>query len=390
MTMAVADRAKTLKSQGVEIIDLSVGEPDFDTPGHIKRAAIKAMESGYTRYTKNVGIDALRDAVCMKFSRDNNIEYTSEEIIISNGGKHVLFNATMALLDPGDEIIIFAPYWVTFTEMAKLAGGNPVIIETEESQHFEPDIERVRRAMNQRTKAILINSPGNPTGAVYSKTTVRALVKLAREYGVFIISDECYDRVTYEGYHTSPASFEDSPELVITVQSVSKPYAMTGWRIGYGGANTEIIEQMAKIQSQSTSNANSIAQYAAVEALTGDQFFIGEMVREYQNRRDYALNVLNQIPGVTCSTPQGAFYVFPNVSQYYGQPYKGNSLSSSLDMSYYLLDETHVAVVPGGGFGADEHIRISYATSMQELQRGMERIQLALEALGRGEQPPRS
>ncbi|HKJ67245.1 MAG TPA: pyridoxal phosphate-dependent aminotransferase [bacterium] len=381
MTMEVADRAKTLKSQGVEIIDLSVGEPDFDTPDHIKQAAVKAMESGYTKYTKNVGMDELREAVCAKFRRDNEMEYTPEEIIISSGGKHVLFNVMMALLNPGEEIIIFAPYWVTFTEMARLAGGEPVIITTKESMSYEPDIGRVRRAINPRTKAILINSPGNPTGAVYSEDTIGALVDLAREHGVFLISDECYDRVTYNGRHVSPASLEGSPGLVITVQSVSKPYAMTGWRIGYGGANSEIIEQMAKIQSQSTSNANSIAQYAAVEALTGAQSFIGEMVGEYRRRRDHTLGVLNRIPGVTCSTPQGAFYVFPNIAQYYGHSYDGKTLSSSLDMSYYLLDETHVAVVPGGGFGADDHIRISYATSMQELQRGMERIQLALEAL---------
>jgi len=381
MTMAMADRAKTLRRQGVEIVDLSAGEPDFETPEHIKQAAIRALEAGRTKYTKNVGIDELRAAVCQKLARDNDLRYRPEEIIISNGGKHVLFNAFMALLNPGDELIIFAPYWVTFPAMATLAGATPVIVDTRESRGYEPQIEDVRRALTDRTKAILINSPGNPTGAVYSGESVEHLYQLARDQDLFIISDECYDRVAYEETHTPPAVFEERPERVVTVQSVSKPYAMTGWRIGYGAASTDVIDQMAKIQSQSTSNANSIAQYAAVEALTGDQAFLGEMVRHYRERRDFVLARLAEMPGVECATPRGAFYVFPKMEAFYGASVDGQRIENSLDLANFLLETAHVVTVPGAPFGADAHIRLSYATSMKELERGMTRMQTALKKI---------
>lgn len=378
MTMAVIEKAATLRSKGIDVVDFGAGEPDYGTPEHVKQAAVQAMKDGHTRYTKNAGIDELREAICHKLSRDNNLEYTPDQILVSNGAKHVLFNSMMAMLSPGDEIIIFSPYWVTFPEMAKLTGATPVIIETKDVNHFEPDLDEVKEAVSSNTRAILMNSPSNPSGMVYSEETIHGIYTICAENDLFLISDECYERVTYGSEAISPAKYEDEPTHVVTVQSLSKSYAMTGWRVGYAAANADLIKNMAKIQSQSASHANSIAQYAAVTALSGDQSFIGDMVKEYHNRRDYVLQRLAEIPDVTCNKPEGAFYVFPNLSAYYGKQFNGTQINDSLDITSFLLEEANVAVVPGGAFGAGNHIRISYATSMRELERGLDRMERAL------------
>jgi len=381
LTMAVIDKSAALRSQGVDLIDLGPGEPDYETPEHIKQAAIQALSDGHTRYTTNVGITPLREAISEKLSRDSGVRASADQIIVSNGGKHALFNAMMAVLDPGSEIIEFSPYWVTFPEMAKLAGAEPVLLSCRETNHFEPDLDEVRDTITDRTAAILMNSPSNPTGVIYSEETVRGLYEIAAEHELFLISDECYDQIVYESGAVYPGMFESEPERVITVQSFSKSYAMTGWRVGYAAGNTELIKQMAKIQSQSTSHANTIAQYAAITALKSDQSFIREMVAEYEKRRNYVLERVRQWEGVTCATPEGAFYVFPNVSGYFGSVVNGRPLRDSMDMADFFLEQAHVTVVPGVGFGADEHIRISYSTSMEELRRGLTRMEKALQQL---------
>jgi len=381
MTMAVVDKAASLRSQGRTIVDLGVGEPDYETPDHIKQAAVEALNQGHTRYTKNVGIDELREAVVSKLERVNNLKYNPSQVIVSGGGKHSLFNAMMTVLDAFDEIIIFAPYWVTFPEMAKLTGANPVIIETKEENNFEPDLDEVADKITDKTKAILINSPSNPTGSVFSSDTIQGLVELARKNGAYLISDECYDQIAYDKQPVSPAVYEEDPEFVITVQTMSKSYAMTGWRIGYAAAANDIIKNMAKIQSQSTSHPNSIAQHAAVDALNGDQTFLKEMVIEYRKRRDYVLERLVSIPNVSFSKPDGAFYVFPKVNDYFGLSDGKQTVNNALDLANFLLEEEGVALVPGDGFGADDHIRISYSTSMKELEEGLDRFETALQKL---------
>jgi len=381
MTMAVVGKAASLRAKGIDVVDFGAGEPDFGTPDHIKQAAVEAMQAGHTRYTKNTGIDELRKAVANKLARDNGLQYTPDEIIVSNGAKHVLFNTMMAILGDGDEIIIFAPYWVTFPEMAKLTGANPVIIQTDEEHHFEPDLTEVESAITENTRAILMNSPSNPSGMMYSEKTIRGIYDIAAKHDLFLISDECYERITYDADASSPAKYEDEHELVITVQSLSKSYAMTGWRVGYAAGNQTLIGNMAKIQSQSASHANSIAQWAAVTALNGDQSFIGDMVKQYIKRRDYVLQRVKEIPGLSSTTPEGAFYVFPNVSEYYGKQFEGKTISDSLDMANYILENANVAVVPGGAFGADDNIRISYATSLEVLEEGMNRIAKSLAQL---------
>ncbi|MCF7804312.1 MAG: pyridoxal phosphate-dependent aminotransferase [Candidatus Marinimicrobia bacterium] len=381
MTMAMKDKATTLRNQGVDVVDLGAGEPDFDTPKHIREAAKRALDAGHTRYTKNVGIDPLREAICDKLKRDNGLQYSPNQVIVSNGAKHVLFNTMMSILGPGDEIIIFSPYWVSFPEMAKLTGANPVIVTPEESNNFEPEIEQVREAMTEKTRAILVNSPTNPSGMVYSEETVRGLTDLCLVNDLYLISDECYERITFGREAVSPAKYEESAELIITVQSMSKTYAMTGWRVGYAAGNETLIKNMATIQSQSSSHANSIAQYAALEGLTGEQSFLEEFRSQYLERRDYIIGRIENIPNMTCVKPEGAFYVFPNIGGYFGKSYNDNTVNSSLDMANFLLDEAHVAVVPGGAFGADENVRISYATSLEELERGLDRIEAALEKL---------
>jgi aspartate aminotransferase len=381
-TLAMNAKARAMRAQGVDVISFSVGEPDFDTPRHIKDAAVRALDKGQTKYTEVGGIPELRAAVCHKLRRDHGLEYAADEVTVSCGAKHTLYNIVMALVNPGDEVLIPSPYWVSYPEQVRLLGGVPVSVETHESTGFDLDPAAVRRALTPRTKLIILDSPGNPTGAVFSPAALEEVARIALERGLWVVSDECYEALTYEGRHVSIASL--SPEVkarTILVNTCSKAYAMTGWRIGYAAGPKAIIRAMTDIQSQVTSNAASIAQWAAVEVLTGPQDEIAKMVGEFDHRRRAIIAALNAIPGVHCATPKGAFYAFPNVSGLFGKRWKGGVLKGSVDVCTFLLEEARIACVAGQDFGSDAHIRISYATGIETIREGMRRMDAAVRAL---------
>ena len=382
-TLAITAKAKQMKAQGIDVVSFGAGEPDSDTPDHIKEAAIKAIREGFTKYTAAGGIDELKEAVVQKLRRDNQLDYEKRNVIISCGAKHCLYNLAQVLLNPGDEVIVPAPYWVTYPEQIKLAEATPVIVRTEESDHFALSRSLLEKAITGRTKAIILNSPCNPTGALYSRQVVQEIADLAVRSHVFVISDECYEALTYDGeQHVSIASLgKEIKDLTIVVNACSKPYSMTGWRIGYAAGPEDIIKAMDDLQSQSTSNPTSIAQKAAVEALTGSQEAIGKMLAEFDQRRKYMVKRLNSMPGVSCTTPKGAFYTFPNFSRYYTKKWKNGEIKGSSGLAAYLLEEAKVAVVPGLDFGSDSHIRLSYATSMGNIEKGLDRIAASLEKL---------
>ena len=375
-TLAITAKAKQMKAQGIDIISFGAGEPDFDTPENIKEAAIKAIREGFTKYTPAGGIEELKEAVAKKLKRDNDLEYQKQEVVISCGAKHCLFNLAEVLFNRGDEVIIPAPYWVTYPEQVKLADATPVFVQTEESRNFALTRPLLEGVLTSRTKAIILNSPCNPTGAIYNRKVLQEIANLATQSKVYIISDECYEALTYDGEeHVSIASLgKGIKELTIVVNACSKPYSMTGWRIGYAAGPREIIKAMDDLQSQSTSNPNSIAQKAAVEALLGSQEAVSRMRAEFDKRRKYMVERLNAMPGVSCTTPKGAFYAFPNFSSHYGKRWKGGVIKSSTDLAAYLLEEAQVAIVPGLDFGSDSHARLSYATSMQNIEKGLVRI----------------
>jgi len=382
-TLSIDTKAKALKASGEDIINFGVGEPDLDTPDNIKEAAIKAIKEGFTKYTPVGGITELKDAIIEKFRRDNNLSYERDEIIVSCGAKHSLYNIAGALFNPGDEVIIPAPYWVTYPDQVILYGAIPVIINTKEEDSFRLTPELIKAHLSKKTKALILNYPSNPTGLAYDRESLQKIAEMAIEYDFYIISDEIYEKLIYDGFqHISIASLgEEIKRRTIVVNGLSKSHAMTGWRIGFSAGPKEIIGAMTKIQSQSTSNPTSIAQKAAVEALRGNQDFITTMMSEFDKRRLYILERLNRIKGLTCIRPVGAFYVFPRVSYYYGKSADGIRINSSFDLSAYLLDRAKVAVVPGSAFGEDNHIRISYATSMQNIKNGLDRIEKALDEL---------
>jgi len=381
-TLAMQARAKALRAQGINVISFGAGEPDFDTPRRIKDAAIRALESGQTKYTEVGGIPELRAAICHKLKRDVGLAYTPEEVTTSCGAKHTLFNIVMALVNPGDEVIIPSPFWVSYPEQVRLLGGVPVPVETLESTGFDLDPEAVRRAVTAKTRILVLNSPGNPTGAVFSAAALRQVGQLAVERGFWIVSDECYEALTYEGRHVSIASL--SPEIkarTLVVNTCSKAYAMTGWRLGYAAGPKVIVKAMTDIQSQVTSNPTSIAQWAAVEALAGPQDEVAKMAGEFDRRRRVIVEALNAIPGISCVMPKGAFYVFPNVSGLFGKRWKGGTLKGSADVCAFLLDEALIATVAGVDFGSDAHIRLSYATGLETIKEGMSRMAAAVRAL---------
>jgi aspartate aminotransferase len=381
-TLAMQARAKALRAQGINVISFGAGEPDFDTPRRIKDAAIRALESGQTKYTEVGGIPELRAAICHKLKRDVGLAYTPEEVTASCGAKHTLFNIVMALVNPGDEVIIPSPFWVSYPEQVRLLGGVPVPVETLESTGFDLDPEAVRRAVTAKTRILVLNSPGNPTGAVFSAAALRQVGQLAVERGFWIVSDECYEALTYEGRHVSIASL--SPEIkarTLVVNTCSKAYAMTGWRLGYAAGPKVIVKAMTDIQSQVTSNPTSIAQWAAVEALAGPQDEVAKMAGEFDRRRRVIVEALNAIPGISCVMPKGAFYVFPNVSGLFGKRWKGGTLKGSADVCAFLLDEALIATVAGVDFGSDAHIRLSYATGLETIKEGMSRMAAAVRAL---------
>jgi len=382
-TLAINAKAKAMQAQGIRVVSFGAGEPDFDTPENIKRAAIKSIEEGFTKYTAVGGIDELKDAVIQKFQRDNQLTYKRSQILISCGGKHSFYNLAQALFDRGDEVIIPAPYWVSYPPMVALAEATPVIIETKEENGFKVTPEDLKKAATPRTKALVLNSPSNPTGSAYTKKELEKIAEMAISHNFFVISDEIYEKIVYDGFEfRSIASLgEEIKGRTIIVHGVAKTYAMTGWRIGYTGGPEEIISAMSNIQSQSTSNPTSISQKASVEALIGPQEEVKKMVSAFTERRNYIVDRLNEISGVSCFKPTGAFYVFPNFSEYFGKSYQGKKISNSTELADYFLDVAKVAVVPGVEFGADPFERLSYATSMKDIREGIDRIEEALKKL---------
>lgn len=384
-TMAVTAKAAELKAAGVDVIGLGAGEPDFDTPDHIKEAAKKALDAGKTKYTPVVGTMELRQAIIRKFERENELSYQPEEIIVGTGAKQVLFNALLATLNPGDEVIIPAPFWVSYPDMVQFAEGKPVIVQCPAEDGFKLTPESLEKAITQRTKWLIMNSPSNPTGAAYSKEELMALAQvLVKHPQVYIMSDDIYEHLVYDGfkYHTLAQVEPALKNRTLTVNGVSKAYSMTGWRIGYAAGPAALIKAIAKIQSQSTSNACSIAQEATIEALDGDQSFLNEWRRVFAGRRDLVVRSLNEIDGIECPNPEGAFYVFPSCKGVLGTiTPAGTKLENDTDFAAYLLEHANVAVVMGSAFGMDGHFRISYATSEENLTEACKRIARAVEKL---------
>ena len=382
-TLAVNAKAGALRAKGVDIVNFGVGQPDFDTPEHICRAGIEAINNGFTRYTPADGMPELKQAVADKFKRDNGLDYTVDQVIINVGGKHSGYLLMQALLDPGDQVIVPAPYWVSYPPMVILAGGEPVIVPTKQANDFKLTVDELTAAITPKTRAIFLNSPSNPTGAAYSGQELAPLAEACAEAGVIICSDEMYEAILFDGLKfTATASISRKVyEHTVTMNGASKAYAMTGWRIGYMAGPQDLIKATAKIQSQSTSNPCSIAQAAAVAALNGPQDEVARRCGEFQKRRDYIMDRLLAIPGVTCPRPVGAFYAFPNLSAYYGKKAGDKAINGSLDMADYLLDGAHIATVPGVAFGEDKCIRFSFATSIAVITEGMNRLEKALAEL---------
>ena len=381
VTLEITAKAKEMKGQGVDVISFGAGEPDFNTPNNIALEGIKAIIEGKTRYTSASGINELKDAVCKKFKNDNGLSYSPSNIIISSGAKHSIYNALMAITNPGDEIIISLPYWVSYPELIKLAGGKPIMIETKEENDFKYTVEDLNRVMTDNTKAIILNSPNNPTGTFYTMEELNSIAKWAVENNIYIISDEIYEKLVYDGEkHISIASLNDDvKDLTIVINGMSKAYAMTGWRIGYAAANEKIVKIMSNIQSHTTSNPCSISQYASIEGLLGDQSSVYEMKKHFESRRDVMVDMVNSIDGLSCRKPKGAFYVMVNITEIKGKTIRNYKIESSLDFAKLLLEEGKVAVIPGIGFGDDNYIRLSYATSLENIKNGLNRIKEIVE-----------
>ncbi len=375
--------AKEMVRRGIDVISFGVGEPDFDTPENVKQAAVKAIEAGRTKYTPAGGIHELKVAIQQKLARDNGLEYGLDQIVVTVGAKHALYNLAQVLLDPGDEVIVPAPYWVSYVEQVRVTGAVPVVVQTRGENGFRLTAEEFRRAITPRTKALILNSPSNPTGAVYRREHLEALAEVAVEHGIAVISDEIYEPFIYGGaQHVSIASL--GPEikaLTLVVNGVSKSHAMTGWRIGFIAGDSRVIKAVTSLQSHSVSNPTSIAQYAAIEALTGPQEPVQRMVAEFARRREYLVQRLRALPGVECDMPEGAFYVFPKISAVFGKSLGGRKVTDSASLCQLLLEEGHVSVVPGSAFGAEGYMRLSYATSMENLEKGMDRIERVWNAL---------
>ena len=379
-TIAVSQKARELKAAGKDVIGLGAGEPDFDTPDNIKKAAIEAINRGETKYTAVDGTPALKKAIVNKFKRENNLEYSAEEITVGTGGKQVIYNAFMATLNKGDEVIIPAPYWVSYPDMVLLAGGNPKIVKCDENDDFKLTSKSLKKAITKKTKWLILNSPSNPTGVSYSREEIEALSEvLIKNKNIHILSDDIYEHIKYDNFNFfTIAQVSKLKDRTLTMNGVSKSYAMTGWRIGYAAGPKDIIKAIGKIQSQSTSNPSSVSQAAAVEALNGSQDFIKERSDAFKERRNFVVKSLNNIKGINCLTPNGAFYVFPSCKQLLG---KKTKLKTDSDFVEKLLDKANVAVVQGSAFGLDGYFRISYATSMEKLKIAMERIKSFCESL---------
>ena len=380
-TLQMATKAADMRSRGVDVINFSVGEPDFNTPKHIRDAAKEALDQGYTKYTAGPGMIELRQAICEKLERENKISYDPSSILVSNGEKQSLYNACQAIFNPDDSVVVFSPYWVSFPEFVKMAEANPILVDTLPESNFEPNFDDLESKINSNIKGVIINSPSNPTGGVWSNEAIVRLLKIAKDNQWIVISDECYERLVYDGEFTSAEKLNQVHNIgasVLTCMSLSKTYAMTGWRIGYAAGPENIIKAMSKIQGQATSCANSIGQKASIEALLGDQSCVEEMKASFLQRRDLIVRLLNDLPGVRCAIPNGAFYVFPDFSSYLNRKGNGKLLKDTFDISEYILDSVQVVTVPGDGFGSSEHIRFSYATNRKIIQEGMDRVKKAL------------
>jgi aspartate aminotransferase len=382
-TLALNAKEKALRANGLDIVGFGVGEPDFDTPEHIKKAAIDAINEGFTKYTPVGGIEPLKDAIIGKFKRDNNLSYAREEVVVSCGGKHSLYNLFQAIFDDGDEVIIPVPFWVSYPPMVELAGAKPVLVETFEEEDYQLTAEMLKTKITPKTKGIVLNYPSNPVGSVFTEKNLMEIGALAAEKGIYIISDEIYEKLTFAEYrHRSIASMDPAfKDITIIAHGVSKTYAMTGWRIGFAAGPKGIVQAMTNIQSQSTSNPTSIAQRAAIAALEGPQDVITAMVAEFTRRREVLVKSLREIDGVTCYNPMGAFYVFPNFTCVLGRSYKGKRITSISDFTDILLEGFHVACVPGIEFGKEGYLRLGFATSMQNIEKGLARIKEAVKAL---------
>jgi aspartate aminotransferase len=382
-TLAITAKAKALKADGIDVIGFGAGEPDFDTPDNVKDEAINAINEGFTKYTVVGGTDELKDSIIDTLKHDHNLSYERSEIIVSCGAKHTIYNITQALFEAGDEIIIPAPYWVSYPDQIMLTGATPVILQTEESNKFKIDPDELKKSINSNTSAIILNYPSNPTGTTYSEDELRVIVDICLENGMTIISDEIYEKILYgNNTHVPVAALSDeAKKSTILVNGVSKSYSMTGWRIGYAAGNKELVSAMSKLQGQSTSNPSSISQMATIEALNGPQGFIKERAQEFQRRKNYIVTRLNSIDGFSCFDPLGAFYVFPSINGFVGKEFNGKKISGSIDFTEFLLEEAKVAVVPGIAFGKENYLRISYATSMKNIEEGMDRIEKSISKL---------
>ena len=380
-TLQMATKAAEMRSKGIDVINFSVGEPDFNTPKHIREAAKNALDEGYTKYTAGPGMIEFREAICNKLERENGISYKPSDILVSNGEKHSLYNACQAIFNPGDEVVVFSPYWVSFPEFVKMADAKPILVNTLAESNFEPDFFDLESKINPKIKGVIINSPSNPTGGVWNNDAIINLLKLAKKHNWTVISDECYERLIYDGKFISAEKLNQIHKIsasVITCMSLSKTYAMTGWRIGYAAGSSEIIKAMSKIQGQATSCANSIGQKAGIAALLGDQTCVEEMKASFRNRRDLVTELLNDLEGINCSIPNGAFYAFPDFSSYLNRKGNNKLLMDTFDISEYIHDSVQVVTGPGDGFGATGHIRFSYATNSGIIKEGMSRVSKAL------------
>ncbi|MBV8898464.1 MAG: pyridoxal phosphate-dependent aminotransferase [Acidobacteriaceae bacterium] len=376
-TLKVSADADRLRREGVDVVDFGAGEPDFPTPDNIKQAAVDAIAANFTKYTNAGGTPELREAICERHRLDFGTKYAPSECLVTVGGKHAIFNLTQALLNPGDEVIIPVPYWVTYKDVVNYAGGKCVFVPTDESNGFEVTAAMIERYVTPKTKLVIINSPSNPSGSVLTRDEFRKIYSFTSKREIFLMTDECYCQFVYEDKPYSIAAEPGSKETVVVAGSLSKTYAMTGWRVGFALAPASIIGAMMKLQSHSTSNPTSIAQKAGLEAVRGSQDSVPRMLAEYRRRRDFVVDRLRQIPGVTIATPKGAFYAYPNISV----AFRSGRVKNSLDFSSELLSKAHVAVVPGEAFGTNDHVRISYATSMHELERGLDRLHQFIDGL---------
>ncbi len=375
-TLAIDSKFKQMKKQGIPVVGFGAGEPDFNTPENIKSAGIEAIKNNITKYTPASGTLELKQAVCDKLKRDTGLEYTTANIVISNGGKHALTNTFNCICDPGDEVILPAPYWVSYPEMIKMAGATPVILNTDEEHNFKFTAEQLRGAVTPKTKALVLNTPSNPTGMIYTREELEEIAKIAVENHIYVVFDEIYEKLVYEGEHVNIATLgDDIKDLTIILNGMAKTYAMTGWRIGYAAANEKLAKAMGNIQSHATSNPNSIAQAAAVEALNGDQSFIEDMKATYIKRRDYMVERINSIDGLSCKKPNGAFYIFMNVKDVLGKEHYGKVINTANELCEDILDRALVALVPSEGFGIEGYVRLSYATSMDVIKTGLDRIE---------------